>query len=148
MAQDPDTLETAVIRSEIERTRVELGHTIDAIQDRLSPRRVMHDAKENIRDATIGRAQKLAERISHAVNSGNGSSRASAMWDTARNNPTATVLTGAVASALIAAVLARSRRPALARGFGGLALTVALAALAQQTQRRLPPPDSFPGSAM
>ena len=63
MAQDPNQVSTAEIRSRIERTRVELGHTIDAIQDRLSPRRVMHDAKETISDATIGRAKRLAHRM-------------------------------------------------------------------------------------
>ena len=56
MAQNPNQVNTAEIRSQIERTRAELGHTIDAIQDRLSPRRVMHDAKETISDATLGRA--------------------------------------------------------------------------------------------
>ena len=41
MAQDSNQV-TAVMRSEIERTRAELGHTIDAIHDRLSPRRFIN----------------------------------------------------------------------------------------------------------
>ena len=73
MAQDADQVNTAEIRSQIERTRAELGHTIDAIQDRLSPRRVMHDAKETISDATLGRAKRLAHRMTEVVHSGNSS---------------------------------------------------------------------------
>src|SRR6185503_7888756 len=104
MAQDPDQVDTAEIRSRIERTRVELGHTIDAIQDRLSPRRVMHDAKETISDATIGRVQRFAER-----------------------EPTAMALAGAAAGALVFAAMARSRRPLLAKGLSGLAFSLAIA---------------------
>jgi hypothetical protein len=50
--QDPDE-----IRHEIERTRAEMGETIDAIQDRLSPERL----REKVRENTIGRAQEMAE---------------------------------------------------------------------------------------
>jgi hypothetical protein len=68
MAQDSSQVSTAAMRSQIERTRVELGHTIDAIHDRLSPRRFMNDAKETISDATLGRAKRLAHRVTKRCN--------------------------------------------------------------------------------
>jgi hypothetical protein len=130
MAQDTDQVSTAEIRARIEQTRVELGHTIDAIQERLSPRRVVHDVKETISDATIGRARRLAHRVSEAVNT-NGSPQISAVIDKARRNPTVTALAGAAVTALILALMARSRRPGLARSLGGLALSLAMATAAQ-----------------
>jgi hypothetical protein len=107
MAQDANQVSTDEIRSQIERTRVELGQTIDAIQDRLSPRRVMHEAKETLSEATIGRVRRLAE-----------------------HDPTATALAGAAVGAAILAVIARSR-PRLAGAFGGFAALVGMAAVAQ-----------------
>ena len=83
MAKDPNQVNTAEIRSQIERTRAGLGHTIDAIQDRLSPRRVMHDAKETISDATLGRAKRFAHRMTEVVHSGNSSPNVAAVLDKA-----------------------------------------------------------------
>jgi hypothetical protein len=144
MAQDPNQVNTAEIRSQIERTRVELGHTIDAIQDRLSPRRVMHEAKETIADATLGRAKRLAHRVTDAVHSGNSSPNVSAVLDTARGNPTMTALIGAAVSALCLAFMTRSRRPTLARSLGGLALSLAMASFAQRRTQRQTPRDPYP----
>jgi Protein of unknown function (DUF3618) len=53
---------TAELRSQIDRTRAEMSQTIDAIQERLSPSRLMTDAKETVKDATIGRVKRLAHR--------------------------------------------------------------------------------------
>jgi hypothetical protein len=143
MAQDTNQVSTAQIRSQIEHTRAELGHTIDAIQDRLSPRRVMHDAKETISEATIGRARRFAQRVSAAVNT--QGSPTSAVLESARNNPAVTALIGTAVGALILAVLSRSRRPRLARGLGGLALSLAIATVAQQrAQRPSPEADALP----
>jgi len=144
MAKDPNQVNTAEIRSQIERTRAELGHTIDAIQDRLSPRRVMHDAKETISDATLGRAKRLAHRMTEVVHSGNNSPNVSAVLDKARSNPTVTALIGTAVSALFLAFMTRSRRPTLARSLGGLALSLAMASFAQHRTQRQPPRDPYP----
>jgi hypothetical protein len=146
MAQDANQVSTAAIRSQIERTRAELGHTIDAIQDRLSPRRVVHEAKETISEATLGRARRLAHRVNEAMHSPDGSSKVSAVLDKARHNPTMTALIGMAASALILAVMSRSRRPKLARSLGGLALSLAMATVTQQRTQRQPPGEPFPGA--
>ena len=136
MAQDPNQVSTAQIRSQIERTRAELSYTIDAIRDRLSPRHVMHNAIGAISDATIGRTRRMAHRVNKAVHSANGSPGVAAMLDSARNNPGVTALLGTAVSAVIVAVMSRSRRPRLAKGLGGLALSLATAAVAQRAQRR------------
>jgi hypothetical protein len=147
MAQDANQVSTAAIRVQIERTRAELGHTIDAIQTRLSPRRVMHEAKETISDATIGRARRIAHRMNEAIHSPNTSSNVTAVFDKARNNPGVSALIGLAVGSLILAVMSRSRRPRLARGLAGFALSLAMASVAQQRAQRQPP-DRFPGRDM
>jgi hypothetical protein len=134
MAQDTDQVATAEIRSQIEHTRAELGQTIDAIQDRLSPRRVAQEAKETISDATIGRAKRLASRVSDAVG-GNGSPSVSAVLEKARRNPTVAALVGVAVSACILSLMARSRRPRLAKTLGGVAVSLAMATAAQRQSR-------------
>ena len=47
------------IRSQIEQTRAEMSDTIDAIQSRLSPKRVLADAKDSVTEATVGRVKRL-----------------------------------------------------------------------------------------
>ena len=65
-------------RVEIERTRADMGETVDAIQERLSPENLKEQAKDRVREATVGRAQ------------GAGSS----IMETIRENPLPTALTG------------------------------------------------------
>jgi ElaB/YqjD/DUF883 family membrane-anchored ribosome-binding protein len=48
------------IRADIEATRAEMGETIDAIQERLSPEQI----KENVRQQTIGRAEEFTHEAS------------------------------------------------------------------------------------
>jgi hypothetical protein len=146
MAQDASQVSTAEIRSRIARTRTELGQTIDAIQDRLSPRRVMHDARETLSDATIGRARRLAHRVTEAVHTGNGTPNVSAVLDKARSNLTTTALIGTAAGALLLALVTRSRRPTLARSLGGLALSLAMATFARQRGEPQPARDPYPSA--
>jgi Protein of unknown function (DUF3618) len=85
MAQDPDemtrpfdaggfgatasssTSDTERIRSQIEETRAAMSETIDAIETRLSPRRLMTHAKETVKGATVGRITGLAQRARHTA---------------------------------------------------------------------------------
>lgn len=54
------TDEPSVIRAEIEETRAEMSETIDALQEKLSPQHLMEEAKETVRDATVGRIKDMA----------------------------------------------------------------------------------------
>lgn len=54
---DDGSEEIEVTRVEIEQTRAELGDTLDAIKEKLNPQVLMEQAKDTVREATIGRAQ-------------------------------------------------------------------------------------------
>lgn len=74
--------EEAQIRADIERTRAGMSETIDALQEKLSPERIMEQVKEKVqeqaadaldsakqavKDATIGKAGKLMDNVSESV---------------------------------------------------------------------------------
>jgi len=78
-AESDDTEE---IRSQIEQTRGELSSTIDAIQEKLSPDKLKDQAKEMVREATVGRAEDMVSNASQAAK-GFGSD----MFETIKENP-------------------------------------------------------------
>ena len=51
------------IRAEIEDTRADMSQTINEIQERLSPENLMAQAKETVREATIGKVERVMETI-------------------------------------------------------------------------------------
>src|SRR5215216_7058553 len=54
---------TEQIRAEIEDTRAEMSQTINEIQERLSPEHLMGQVKETVREATIGKVERVMETI-------------------------------------------------------------------------------------
>lgn len=50
-------------RHQIEETRSQMSQTIDAIQEKLSPDRLVQQAKDTVREATIGRAQEAVSGV-------------------------------------------------------------------------------------
>ena len=60
-APDDATDETDAIRGDIEDTRANMSSTIDAIQEKLSPQRLTEQAKDAVRDATVGRGAKYGK---------------------------------------------------------------------------------------
>ncbi len=50
-------------RAEIERTRADMSETVDAIQERLSPENLKEQAKDKVKEATLGRAQEAGSGI-------------------------------------------------------------------------------------
>ena len=89
------------IRSQIEQTRAEMSDTIDAIQSRLSPKRVLADAKESVTEATVGRVKRLAERTS-----GSGGGVLHKMQD----NPLPVALVATAAAGLLVRALTNGKR--------------------------------------
>lgn len=63
-AEDDDTEQ---IRAEIEDTRAEMSQTINEIQERLSPEHLVGQVKETVREATIGKVERVMETISEAT---------------------------------------------------------------------------------
>jgi len=89
------------IRETIEQTRAEMSETIDAIQERLSPsnlkeqvkeqvREQFEDAKEVVREATIGKVEDMAQRASDTV-----SNTGMSIWNTIKANPIPAAMVGA-----------------------------------------------------
>jgi chromatin segregation and condensation protein Rec8/ScpA/Scc1 (kleisin family) len=68
---DDDDDETAEeveeIRADIEHTRAEMTETINAIQERLSPQHLMEQAKDTVRDATIGRVEQMVSNVGDKI---------------------------------------------------------------------------------
>ena len=56
-----------VTRVEIERTRADMSETVDAIQERLSPQNLKEQAKDRVKEATVGRAREARSGIVETV---------------------------------------------------------------------------------
>jgi ElaB/YqjD/DUF883 family membrane-anchored ribosome-binding protein len=89
--------EKARIRSEIERTREDMSETINEIQHRLSPRHIASQAKESVKEATVGRVKQAARSVSDSASNLAESTRGAAVQVThsVRQNPWPAVLLGA-----------------------------------------------------
>ncbi len=86
---DEATAEPAVIRAEIYETRERLGETIEEIGERLNPNRLKEQVKENIRDATIGRVENMAQNAVERV-----SETRRTLTNTIRENPIPSAMVG------------------------------------------------------
>ena len=80
---DAEEVEVAEIRAEIEETRIEMGGTLNELGDRLDPGHLMDQAKENVREATIGRVEETAKGMSDMV------------METIKRNPIPAAMAGA-----------------------------------------------------
>jgi ElaB/YqjD/DUF883 family membrane-anchored ribosome-binding protein len=118
--------DTQEIREQIERTREEMGRTIDELQDRLSPQHVMQQAKETVHEATVGRVKELASSAGETARE-TASDAAARAQDAAgivveqvRSHPVTAALIGAgIAWALGGtSILARRREPDGDRSYG------------------------------
>jgi hypothetical protein len=61
--RDEGTADPGAIRAEIRETRERMGDTIEEIGERLNPNRLKEQVKDNIRDATIGRVETMAQNV-------------------------------------------------------------------------------------
>ena len=112
----PGSLESApdevvVIRTQIVETRADMGETIDAIQERLSPQNVkeqvkeqigekVREAKDAIRDATVGRVESMAHSVSETFSQAAeapveaAKQAGSSIMETVRQNPVPAAMIG------------------------------------------------------
>lgn len=97
LEDEPPDGGSTVIRAEIEHTRAEMSETIGAIQDRLSPQRLMNDAKETVRDATVGKVKTMVSTATERAGdiAGQVQDGAQHAADYVRNNPMPAILIGA-----------------------------------------------------
>ena len=113
MAQDPGEMTppptAAELRSQIEETRTEMGETINAIQERLSPSRIMTDAKETVKEATVGRVKSFAQRVNVHTPGPNTESSLGVLSivESVKNNPLPAALIGLAAAGILIRALTR-----------------------------------------
>jgi uncharacterized protein YjbJ (UPF0337 family) len=74
--------DTRELQDRIEDTRADMGETIDAIQERLSPRRIGEQVREQVRGATIGRAEQMVSDATDTAREAGGG-----LVDLLRDNP-------------------------------------------------------------
>ena len=84
----PDS--TKRIRSDIERTREDMSETIDEIQERLSPATLAAQAKEAVKEQTVGRVKDAARGVSESA-----SNTAEGIREGVRQNPWPAIMIGA-----------------------------------------------------
>jgi ElaB/YqjD/DUF883 family membrane-anchored ribosome-binding protein len=96
-----ENAEVERLRADIATTRLELGHTLDAIQERLSPERIKQEAKDSVREATIGRVKQMAKNVGDKA-----SDKGRGILDVIRDNPVPLAMIGLGAGWL----LMKSRR--------------------------------------
>jgi ElaB/YqjD/DUF883 family membrane-anchored ribosome-binding protein len=127
--------EATQIRSGIEKTRSNLSETIDALQERLDPSRIAEQVKDQIREkaseaydtaksavreATIGKAEKIMSSVGEAVTDMTGragtavSETSSSVVQYIRDNPVPFALLG-----IGLGMLAMNKRPARQVSYGG-----------------------------
>lgn len=84
----------------IEETREDLAATVDAIEDRLAPSNVIADAKQTVRDATVGRVEEKVNDVTQTANrfledpARTAQETGSGIMDTIRQNPMPAALVG------------------------------------------------------
>ena len=93
-----DTIEEKV--AEIEQTREGLTATVEAIEDRLAPSNVIADAKQTVRDATVGRVEETVSQMTQTADqfmqdpARAAHEAGSGIVDTIRQNPLPSALIG------------------------------------------------------
>lgn len=77
------------IRDDIQKTRADIGHTVDLLQERLDPERLKGEAQDKVREATIGRLNSMADDM------GRKAKRARyTIMETIKDNPVPSALVG------------------------------------------------------
>jgi hypothetical protein len=101
---------TEAIRHDIEQTRAQMSGTIDEIQERLNPKRLIDEAKETVREATVGKVTGMMN---------NASRSAGGMVDRIKENPVTAAMIGAGAWWLLTKLPGNGRSSSYARDYGG-----------------------------
>lgn len=93
---DDAVAEVVVIEAEIEETRDQMTDTVDAIGAKLDPANIVQEAKETVRDATVGKVEQMANTAGQMVEeAGSTAQQAGAgLVDTIRRNPLPVALIG------------------------------------------------------
>jgi hypothetical protein len=113
VAERSDELESEKILQDIERTRQQMSGTIDAIQERLSPSRILHDATTSVRQAGADSVRRVLSHAGRTAGRTAGQAReaSAAAAGYARSHPLpAALVLGGLALVLLRAAVGRRRR--------------------------------------
>jgi ElaB/YqjD/DUF883 family membrane-anchored ribosome-binding protein len=93
--QDADP-ETAEKLGEIEQTRAAMHDTVEEIGDRLAPSTIVQNAKETVRDATVGKVEDMADSASQMFSDAGSTAQEAGygIVETVRRNPIPAALAG------------------------------------------------------
>jgi gas vesicle protein len=87
--RDNDEDETEVIAADIRVTQERLGNTVEEIGERFNPKRLKEELKHDIRDATIGKVEDMAQQTADMV-----SDARHTVMQSIRENPIPAVMVG------------------------------------------------------
>ena len=59
--------EVEALAQDIEQTRDEMSGTVEAIADRLDPANIVQDAKDTVREATVGKVEQVASNVAETA---------------------------------------------------------------------------------
>ncbi len=107
--------DTQEIREAIERTREDMGRTIEELQERLSPQHVVQQAKDSVHEATVGRVKDLVASAGDTASqvADRAGDTASTVVREVRTHPVVSALLGAGVVWLVGATTwFRRREPA------------------------------------
>ena len=88
-AGDIDEDETEIIAADIRITQERLGDTVEEIGERFNPTRLKQELKSDIRDATIGKVENMAQQTADMVSDAQRS-----LMQSIRENPVPAVMVG------------------------------------------------------
>jgi hypothetical protein len=102
-AEDDVDRRTTEIRQDIEQTREEMSETIEAIQERLTPRNIVANAAERVKSATKEGVRGMTDRAADTADDAVSYTRETAggLMDTVRENPIPAALIGIGAAWLL-----------------------------------------------
>jgi gas vesicle protein len=87
--RDRDEDETEIIAADIRITQERLGDTVEEIGERFNPTRLKEELKSDIRDATIGKVENMAQQTADMVSDAQRS-----LMESIRENPVPVVMVG------------------------------------------------------
>jgi ElaB/YqjD/DUF883 family membrane-anchored ribosome-binding protein len=87
--REKDENETEVLAADIRITQERLGNTVEEIGERFNPTRLKEELKDDIRDATIGRVENMAQQTAEIV-----SDAQRTVIQSVRENPIPAVMIG------------------------------------------------------
>jgi ElaB/YqjD/DUF883 family membrane-anchored ribosome-binding protein len=92
--------EVEALAQDIEQTREEMTGTVEAIGDRLDPATIVQEARQTVRDATVGKVEEMANNVAETASDFVGDARYTAQdagtgfLETVKRNPIPAAMAG------------------------------------------------------